>query len=213
MRINYLSLGFYVLTFLLALFILIYISATVGLVVFSLGLFIFFLFRRKKVIFRDNLSHTRDILTSPVHGQVYSIEREPVELEGEQFTLVRIVLPLFFESGLYSPASSEIVNRSVHKGGRFFRYAQSLKTEGISCMNLKFFTNTSKTFHMSVLKDWLGGIPYFWTTIGDRASCGGCLGFLPFGGTVLLYVPIESEIFVKEEDMLIAGQTSIAGFH
>jgi len=79
-------------------------------------------------------------------------------------------------------------------------------------------TETSFTFRDDEGEMWrielypgIWGInPQLFVLIGDIGKQGGNVGFISWGGELILYLPKKYEILVKENDLLRAGVSSIA---
>jgi hypothetical protein len=57
----------------------------------------------------------------------------------------------------------------------------------------------------------LGARPVIWCNSGDLAEAQSPLGYFPFGGSVLFYLPQDSNLQVVVGDKVEAGRTVIAG--
>lgn len=55
-----------------------------------------------------------------------------------------------------------------------------------------------------------GALPHLFILAGDTGLRGGNVGFIPWGGELILYLPKKYEILVHEHDVLEAGITLLA---
>ena len=57
-----------------------------------------------------------------------------------------------------------------------------------------------------------GHRPSIWLKSGDCGRGAACFGFYPFGGTLIIYLPQNSDILVFEKERVVPGQTVISAF-
>lgn len=187
---------------------------------FSFWLFLvfvtLFLFRRRKLRYKDQFKNESSTYLSPVNGFVFDIQKEIECEDGEKYSVVRLTLPHFNEWGIYLPHDGEVQDVSVNSGKKFVRYNSKLPDLQENSFDHVNIVTRSKNDHLCTLKVVrcaIGWKPKVWLVPGDRGRPGACLGFLPLGGTVLMLVPSSFDIVINKHDKVIAGQTVIAGFN
>lgn len=172
---------------------------------FGLGYF----FRRSYIPYQDTVKSDGEIFLSPVFGQVCSI-RKRVNAETE----IRIAMPTFSPKGLYLPTSGEVSYLKANKGRKIARNSDEKDFYGsfdeVAHTDLRF---TSKNLRQTLLRfvdSTMGIRPTIWLKSGDRGRGGACFGYYPFGGTLIIYLPSESDILVFEKERVVPGLTVIA---
>lgn len=180
-------------------------------------LFVYFalyaVLRRRTNNFLDDPMITKGVIFSPTNGKIINIEpniSHPVF--GEQFTEIQIMLPWWKEYGIYLPFSSEIKNLQKMKGKSFFRLSKFEKVIGSKegrGLNLKL-DNRGEVVGLSLYKCLFGLWPEIIVMPGDRGSRRVNIGFFPFGGTVMLYLPKNYEILLQTNDEVTAGESILA---
>lgn len=174
-----------------------------------------FLFRKLKIISDDGNLKTHGILRAPCNGRIQSI-REGVnhKIFGENLIEIAIKISHFREYGLYLPCACEFDMLQKEKGKDFFRYFRSYDHNQSGdllagkCVSLR--TISSREIGIQTLKCHMGFPARIWTLPGDRGASGARFGFIPLGGTVLLYLSSDFLIVSKQGDKLIGGETLIA---
>lgn len=203
------TLAFFVL-FLLWLFNLKKILIVTAVVYFIL----FILLRRGKNDFREDSTSSRGVIFSPVNGRVVHIEHNISHATiGEQYTEIQIMLPVWKEMGIYLPYSCEIRDLHILKGDSFWRRKkmdEALGTNEGKGISLTLDNKEGSIVGLSFLKCKFGLWPEIMVMPGDRGGRRVNIGFFPFGGTVVLYLPKKYEILVKENDEMIAQNTIVA---
>lgn len=204
------------------------LSLFVALMLWSLGLYkllavvVFiiiitaFFTRRISPHHREDYFLKEGVFYSPVNARVKSINHGIEHPKfGEDLTEVVFTISWFREAGLYLPTASEVLELFYEKGKGFFRYFFDIehdlldKYSGVS-LRLKSTGSDHKEYGIQVIKCFLGSWPKVRVIPGDRGSAQVNFGFLGLGGTVLLYLPSQCEILVKNGQLAIAGQTIIA---
>ncbi len=175
---------------------------------------ILFLFRRKKIVFREEIGSQKSLFLSPTHGIVNSVRRniefsDYPDLKNE----IRITLPFWVEKGLYLPESGEVLYLKNNKGKKipldssnenFYGYLEDVSytdmviriKSGYNCL-LRFVDST------------ISPKPVMWMKSGDRGRGASCFGFYPLGGTLLIYLPSDLEILVYEGEFVTPGNSVI----
>jgi hypothetical protein len=183
----------------------------IGLVYFIIGL----VFRRANIPYRDTLKNNGEIYLAPVHGEVRSIRRDITDFEElGQVHEIRVRISGWDEKGLYLPTSGEVSYLKASKGDKINResedylFQQSLNNVAHTDLILTS-KNQTKTM-MRFIDCVYGKRPSVWLKSGDRGRGAACFGFYPFGGTLLIYLPVNSDILVFEGEHIVPGQTVIA---
>jgi len=181
------------------------------ILIYGLGLF---LFRKITKKIQDAPRSGNLTIYSPVNGKVVSIDKNVNhDVFGSEMIQMRLAIPFFKEMGLFLPTSSEVVNLKAKKGRKMFRLNKSFETlssETGLCLAMK--SSNGCEFGMQLIPCSLGMWPEVALLPGDRGKLGANIGYFPFGGTVLLYLPKESEVLISESAELIAGETLLAGY-
>jgi len=174
---------------------------------------IYLVLRKNRNDFRDDPVITRGVIFSPVNGKVVHIEYNVSHgLYGEQLIEIQIMIPWWKEMGIFLPLSCEIKNLLVLKGYSFFRTQKAAEVlgskegKGVSLA----LDNRGECIGLTFLKCKLGFWPELMIMPGDRGGRRVNIGFFPFGGTVMLYLPKKYEILVKENDEVGACETIFA---
>jgi len=215
---TYLSLRFYII-FCLASVGSVYFVGNKLIPVLLLLLVVFvFLFRKRSPLvgFLGKYEGDHNLLRSPINGYVKKIVSLKKSETDQHTYIIHFLLPPFMEMGLYMPMMGEIDEVRETKGFSFFRYnnredlTQRLASEKIYRNQIKVKGTSSDELIIRVIKCFLGLSPKLWVQQGDYGKTGASFGFLPFGGTVLLYLSKDIEILVKEGNWVVGGQTIIA---
>ena len=184
-----------------------------ALILILLYFLLYFSLRKKSNYFRDDPVTTRGVIFSPCNGKVIYIERNISHgLYGDQLTEIQLMIPWWKEMGIYLPLSCEIKNLLVLKGQSFFRYFKAVEVigtkegKGVSLA----LDNRGESLGLTFFKCKFGLWPELLVIPGDRGGRRVNIGYFPFGGTVMLYLPKKYEILVKSNDEVNAGETIIA---
>ncbi len=182
----------------------------------SLGLLIlFFAFRRTGVPYRDTLKNDGEIYLSPVFGVVESIRRDTTIWDEFPLTHeVRISIGPWSEKGLYLPTTGEVSYLKANKGKKIPRNAGSeeffLPITELAHTDLVLTSKNQAKSLMRFIDCVYGQRPTIWLKSGDRGRGAACFGNYPFGGTLIIYLPQNSDILVFEKERVVPGQTVIA---
>jgi uncharacterized membrane protein len=169
--------------------------------------------RKNRNDFRDDHTVTKGLVFSPANGKVIHIEHNVSHgIYGDGLVEIQILVPWWKEMGINMPLSAEIKSLLVLKGRSFFRY---MKTEEIIGTNLGkgvslSLDNRGETVGMTFFKCRLGLWPELIVMPGDKGGRRVNIGYFPFGGTVMLYLPKKYEILVKSKDEVLACETILA---
>lgn len=202
-------------TFAFTGFLLLWVSGLYKtlLILIFVYLALYILLRRSRNDFRDDHTVTKGLIFSPANGKVIHIEHNVSHgIYGDQLVEIQILVPWWKEMGIYMPLSAEVKSLLVLKGRSFFRY---MKTEEIIGTNLGkgvslSLDNRGESIGMTFFKCRLGLWPELIVMPGDRGGRRVNIGYFPFGGTVMLYLPKKYEILIKSNDEILAGETILA---
>ncbi len=185
-----------------------------GFLIISALLVLLYL-RRYYIPYRDTLKNEGEIFLSPVYGRVETIRRveNSFEFLPEAFE-IRITSNYLDEHGLYLPTVAEMSFLRAYKGKGLYRYE---KPEAF----LGEFTELAHTDVMLKSKNEVQSVlrfidckygtrPHIWMKSGDRGRGAACFGYYPFGGTLIIYLPLHTDILVYPGEKIIPGQTVIA---
>lgn len=181
-----------------------------GLLIYLL---LYVVLRRNRNDFRDDHSVTKGLIFAPANGKIIHIEHNVSHgIYGDQLIEVQILVPWWKEMGIYMPLSAEIKTLLVLKGRSFFRYFKSEEIigshqgKGVSLS----LDNRGESVGMTFFKCRLGLWPELIVMPGDKGGRRVNIGYFPFGGTVMLYLPKKYEILIKSNDEVLAGETILA---
>lgn len=193
--------------------------AGVGWIFIPLLLFYFstlWIFRRATNPYREHIANRPEgMVYAPANGRVISV-RENVNhiVFGNDLREIQIGIPWWSEPGLYLPAKSEIKDFQSKEGKSFFRFAAeplpdqtNMLVAGI-CLSLA--TAQKQIIGMQFVKCLLGQWPELVVMPGDRGKERANIGFFPFGGTVLIFLPKNYDMLINKDNEVIAGETVIA---
>lgn len=181
----------------------------------SLGLYVllYLVLRRNRNDFRDDPMITKGVIFAPANGKIVHIENNVSHgMYGDQLVEIQILVPWWKEMGIYMPLSSEIKTLLVLKGQSFFRYQKAEEVigtkegKGVSMA----LDNRGETIGLTFFKCKLGLWPELMVMPGDRGGRRVNIGYFPFGGTVMLYLPKKYEILLKTNDEVSAGESILA---
>ncbi len=174
-----------------------------------------FICRRSNIPYRDTLKNDGEIYLAPVHGIVKSIRHHITGPDGYSLHHeVRVAVSLWNEKGLYLPTSGEVSYLKANKGERvdrdapvesFYRPVEELAHTDLTLTS----KNQTKTL-MRFIDCQYGKRPTIWLKSGDRGRGAACFGYYPFGGTLIIYLPANSDILVFDGEKVVPGQTVIA---
>lgn len=176
---------------------------------------ILYLFRRSFIPYRDTLKNDGEIYLSPVHGVIESIRRDTTTWDEVPYSHeVRISIGLWDEKGLYLPTAGEVSYLKATRGNKIDRGADSQEFYRPSAeLSSTDLVLTSKNFTKSLMRFidcTYGQRPSMWLKSGDRGRGAACFGYYPLGGTLIIYLPQNSDILVFEKERIVPGQTVIA---
>jgi hypothetical protein len=183
----------------------------ISVIVFVTGL----VTRRSSVPYRDTLKNDGEIYLSPVFGEVKSIRRNVAlpHLSGEGQE-VRLSISGFSEKGLYLPTAGEATYLRATKGLKISRDAEPVSfyrsMDDVAHTDMVLTSKNKTQTLMRFVDCKYGTRPTIWLKSGDRGRGAACFGYYPFGGTLLIYLPNNSDILIFEKEFVVPGQTVIA---
>ncbi len=186
-------------------------SLLISVICFLAGL----ITRRNAVPYRDTLKNDGEIYLSPVNGEVKSIRRNiqlpHISGEGQE---IRISISGWTEKGIYLPTAGEVTHLRATKGMKIAREAEPVAFyRAMDDVAHTDFVLTSKNNTQTLMRFVdckYGSRPTIWLKSGDRGRGAACFGYYPFGGTLLIYLPNNSDILIFEKEFVVPGQTVIA---
>ncbi len=174
---------------------------------------LYIVLRKSRNDFRDDPVSTKGVIFSPANGKIIHIEHNVSHgLYGDQLIEIQIMVPWWKEMGIFLPLSCEIRHLLVLKGQSFFRSYKAIEVigtkegKGVSLA----LDNRGECIGLTFFKCKLGLWPEIMVMPGDRGGRRVNIGYFPFGGTVMLYLPKKYEILVKTNDEVNAGETIFA---
>lgn len=165
---------------LMTLVLLFFFSVWILLLFFLIIAIFLFTHRKNDLFLRGNISNTSSLFYSPVNGVVRNVTDDKIKI----FTN-----PLQ-EGGVYSPATLEV--SSIDKQGLTLTNDENVK------IRISFF----KLIYSRQATIWL--------EVMDRAKCGACIGFQPYGGIIEVVLDSNTNILIKKGDKVKASHTIIA---
>ena len=148
-----------------------------------------------------------DALVSPADGKVIHVEKvqENPFIEG-QVTKVSIFMNVFNVHVNRIPFNGK-VEKVLYKPGKFYS-ADSAKggLENEYCATV-ITTPQGKTLAFVQIAGLIARRIVCWLEPGDEVTRGSRFGLIRFGSRVDLYLPVETDILIKEGDTVRAGET------
>lgn len=199
--------------FIIGFFIWMFTSLKYFILFGILYLIAYIILRRDHNHFRDDPTITKGVVFAPCNGTVVSVvEKVNHPFFGDELIELQVRIPWWKEMGIFLPISSEIKDLRIFKGKSFFRYGNYAEKAGManySGLGIIFDTK-DHLVGLSLVRCPLGLWPEVTVMPGDRGSRRVNFGFLPFGGTLLLYLPKKYEILIKSNDIVQAKETILA---
>lgn len=185
------------------------------ILIIFVSIVVFYMTRRSSIPYRDTLKNDGEIYLSPVHGIVQSIRLDTTTWEQLPASHeIRISIGAWDEKGLYLPTSAEVSYLKANKGNKVPRNADSqqfyLPLEELAHTDLVLTSKNQTKSLMRFIDCKFGLRPTIWLKSGDRGRGAACFGHYPFGGTLIIYLPQNSDILVFEKERVVPGQTVIA---
>lgn len=187
-----------------------YKTLIITLIIYSC---LYFILRKSRNDFRDDPVITKGVIFSPANGKIVHIEQNVSHgMYGDQLMEVQIMIPWWKEMGVFMPLSAEIKTLLVLRGQSFFRYHKAEEIIGTKDGKgvALALDNRGESVGLTFFKCKLGLWPELMVMPGDRGGRRVNIGYFPFGGTVMLYLPKKYEILMKINDEVTAGETILA---
>jgi hypothetical protein len=165
---------------------------------FFCTIFIFFIFRKKKRKFLEENSEMFSFLDGKVLNSSVVIEDS---FFGKNLQKLELSHSFFSDFGIWSTFDGEIVEKEIYYYSRFSKR-----------IKIKVLTRTKALIGLEFLSLRWNISPQMILERGDIIKNGANLGFIPFGGTVLLYLPKDIEIIAKKGDQVVTGKTELCSF-
>lgn len=185
--------------FCLAIFILWPFSLKAAFALFLIYTLTVFVFRKRKIRFRDDQLTTDGLLFSPISGKVEYIR----ELEEELQILLKS--RPWQEMGLHMPLTGEVLQ--VIREKNIVDKASNLPGR---VQSLEFSNKAGHSIKMIFENALFGSRPQVMIVPGDRGKRKVNIGYMPFGGRLSLLLPKDSELMIKIGDDVSAAETVLA---
>ena len=197
-------------------FFIVFILLTLFSFLFTkiLSLFFFFLSLFTLWFFRDPERHfdTKDNqLLSAADGKICFIgeENPPVETQfKEKMKKISIFMNVFNVHVNRSPVDGNI-EKIIYTNGKFFNASLDKASEHNERNSFIIKTNTDKIVVVQIAGLIARRILSF-ISVGDKIDKGDRIGLIRFGSRVDIYFPLTYDIKVKQNDIVVAGETIIA---
>lgn len=181
------------------LFILLF-SLKASFLIFLLYTLVVFLFRKRKIYYKDDQITTSGLVFSPVTGKIVDID------EKEEKLNIKLKCFPWNEMGIHMPLTGEVKDVSREKGpvdlaSNFPGRVAKVSLEG----------KDKDLIELSFGKSMFGGRPQLMVAPGDRGRRQVNIGFMPLGGTVELRLPKNCDLMVKVGDDLKAAESVVVG--
>jgi phosphatidylserine decarboxylase len=181
------------------------------LLILFLTSIVLLMFSKVRVKSKDEGSFTSSIVLSPVSGKVQKIYDEVI-IENQNYKVIKMASsPLgFFD--ILSPFKSTVVLAKESTEPRRWRLEKIEPLDGFEETTIIQLSNKKNLeVILRFVPCHLGARPVIWCNSGDLAEAQSPLGYFPFGGSVLFYLPQDSNLQVVVGDKVEAGRTVIAG--
>ena len=169
------------------------------------------LFRKSNSSHKSDPAFKQGIVYAPVNGKI----AQTFKLKEKNQNVVKIIIHPWSETGIYLPVTSEVQDFLLTGQKPLFRYkkkkADEIYNGDLDKLSLTLRDINSNLIKLEFIRCILGALPKIIAVPGDRGKHQANIGHFPFGGTLLLYLPENYEIMVKEKDRIIAGETLLAG--
>jgi len=169
-----------------------------------------FMFRKKY-----KLSGASSGIMSPASGKIISIKKDVnCNQLGNNLTEIRVSVSWFSEFGLRMPADTKVDNIISQNGLSLLRFSKlkerlNLQDLQHSYIILKGLDNEMKV-GIKVIKCPLGGSSVLQILSGDKGKKGAIFGYLPFGGTLFIYLNNNSRVTCSIGEKVCATKSVLA---
>jgi hypothetical protein len=199
----------------LVIFSLIFLPGFVSVVYFLFFTFYLYIFRRRNIYFEDAQGITNNLILSPMDGiikEIYPNIIDTQDLNNKTWVIIQIHNRTLDSHGIYFPFISEVDyifasgESTIWQRARHFLLTNKLLNNA-QFINYILKNRNKQTIKLLFPKLIMGHEPRFWAKSGDRGRTASCLGYLPWGGVILVAVPFDSDILVKKDEIVSAGET------
>lgn len=166
-----------------------------------------FLFKRNKVIFKDSLSNSADIFIAPANGKVISVTEST-----DARKVIKLEMDYIGNYGLFLPYSCEISGFTKTEGARVWRKSKNIsESNDYERYSFSLMNKIGHNTEIQLLRSFISGKPKIWLRPGDKGRVSANFGYIPFGTTLIIKLPVGSNILINELERVKAGSTIIAG--
>jgi len=186
-----------------------------GLYLSLIYLITLFLFRKNSKKLYKEINSSKGLIFSPVFGKLLKIKTNVSHKAfGQNLIELRFSIPFGSDMGLYLPTECEITDLILKWGIVISRLGEipSQETDVLDVPLLKIKNKQNEIIGMQFVECVYGFFPHFYILPGDRGKALANFGYFPLGGTVLLYLPGNYEILVKENSRVSPKDVLIANF-
>ena len=159
-------------------------------------------------------------IVSPANGVVYSVRKNiDHNIFGKGLSEIRVSSMWLNEFGLGFPLEGEVRGLKNRVGKSFFDFLKRFRNDEKVQVHAKILEIKGKSgqeIGLEFIKCELGLDVDLWVKPGDRGKRSARLGYFPFGGTVLIYLPPHFDVLISQGDKCVQGSTPIAvqlGYH
>lgn len=186
------------------------IPATLSVISFACYAFVFNFFRSPKRVYRGE---REGCVVSSADGRVVVVERtrEPEFIKGDAIQISVFMSPLNVHANWF-PVDGEVVYVKHHPGRFLSAWLPKSSTEN-ERSTIGIITNTGRKVTVRQVAGAMARRIMTYAEPGVEANIQDHLGFIKFGSRVDIYLPVDSEVFVKLEDRVSGGVTRIARLH
>ena len=215
MKFSYLSRGIiFILVFFLAL-AWFFQQNTIFNFLLLFSLLLFFSFRKASLKLDYYSEVPNSFIVSPTNGVVYSVRKNvDHNIFGKGLSEIRVSSMWLNEFGLGFPLDGEVRGLKNREGKSFFRlFRKGLENDEKIQVHAKILEIEGKSGQgvgLEFIKCELGLDVDLWVKPGDRGKRSARLGYFPFGGTVLIYLPPHFDVLISQGDKCVQGSTPIA---
>lgn len=169
--------------------------------------FVFNFFRSPKRVYAGERDHC---VVSSVDGRVVVVERtfEPEFLKQEAIQVSVFMSPLNVHANWF-PVDGEVVYVKHHSGRFLSAWLPKSSTEN-ERSTIGIVTDSGHRITVRQVAGALARRIVTYAEPGDEANIQDHLGFIKFGSRVDIYIPVDSEVFVKVDEKVSGGITRVA---
>ncbi|MBY0518395.1 MAG: hypothetical protein K2P81_15905 [Bacteriovoracaceae bacterium] len=198
----------------LALFSLFFFTGFIKFLLFLCCSSLLWLYRRKPVDWQQTEKIEGEIYLSPVDGEVVKIDKWTDPEAGFEYSEIRVKMSYTDHWGLYLPTASEMEYLKDMPGERMNRKNLSLVTTEqsgpLAKTDMVLRSNSGMASRIRFIHCETGRIPKIWMKSGDRGTGAACFGYYPFGGSLIFYIPMPSDVLVVVNEKIKAGESVLA---